>query len=190
MPNIEHAICVSASQAKILAKLDCCQGLCQGLCQRLCQDLRQGSPPNSYAKTYAKDYAKTYAKDRYSRSSQAGCLPRKMPRVLPRFVPRMISQIGVRLNMCQGFCQDLCQGLCQGLALKFFHVLLTYLSKWLYALIKSHVYFGGQECSSFPLAMYFSGSRWSRTSNDFFMNWQIIVGKFAIVLGLHSAGPI
>jgi len=47
-----------------------------------------------------------------------------------------------------------------------------------------------RKCSSFPLAVYFFGSRWSRTSNDFFINWQIIVGKFAIVLGLHSAGPI
>ena len=82
-----------------------------------------------HAKKDAKDYAKTYAKDRYSRSSQAGCLPRKMPRVLPRFVPRMISQIGVRLKMCQGFCQWFCQGFCQGLALKFFHVLLTCLSR-------------------------------------------------------------
>jgi len=127
--NIEHAICVSASQAKILAKLDCCQGLCQGLCQRLCQDLRQGSPPNIYAKTYAKDYAKVCAKDRNSGSSQAECLPRNMPRFVPRFVPRMIPQIGVRLNMCQGFCQGFCQWFCQGLALKFFHVLLTCLSK-------------------------------------------------------------
>jgi hypothetical protein len=31
--------------------------------------------------------------------------------------------------MCQGICQDFCQGFCQGLALKFFHVLLTDLSK-------------------------------------------------------------
>jgi len=155
-------------------------------------------------------YAKDCAKYSLQRSSHAGnvprfvprfvprivtqdlasYLPRNMPRKMPRIMPRMISLIEVGLNMCHGFCQYLCQGLCQGLALRFFHVLLTYLSKWLYALIKSHVYFGGQECSSFPLAMYFSGSRWSRTPVNSFMNWQIIPCKFAIVLGLHSAGPI
>ena len=47
-----------------------------------------------------------------------------------------------------------------------------------------------RKCSSFPLAVYFFGSRWSRTSDASFMTWQIIAYKFAIVLGLHSAGPI